>query len=203
MLKIDVQYLARKGELRGANRGAKHGDVIKWKHFPRCWPSVRGIHRSPASNAELWTNSWANHQDAGDLRRHRAHIDVTVMICNSVVFLYMLNLVIFHRFWRAYSLSHDDVIKWKIFRVTGCAGKSPATGEFPAQRPVTRSFGVFFDLRLYKRSSKQWWGWWFETPSHPLWRHCNDKLFPTGLFGPIVSCFKLPFVGAIKFNYTV
>ena len=54
-----------------------------------------------------------------------------------------------------------------------CAGNSPVTGEFPAQRPVTRSFDVFFDLRLNKRSSKQWWGWWFETPSRPLWRHSN------------------------------
>ena len=54
-----------------------------------------------------------------------------------------------------------------------CAGNSPVTGEFPAQRPVTRSFDVFFDLRLNKRLSKQSWGWWFETPSRSLWRHCN------------------------------
>ena len=55
-----------------------------------------------------------------------------------------------------------------------CAGNSPVIGEFPAQRPVTRSFDVFFGLRLNKRLSKQWWCWWFETPSRPLWRHCND-----------------------------
>ena len=54
-----------------------------------------------------------------------------------------------------------------------CAGNSPVPAEFPAQRPVTRSFDVFFDLRLNKRLSKQSWGWWFETSSHPLWRHCN------------------------------
>ena len=54
-----------------------------------------------------------------------------------------------------------------------CAGNSPVTGEFPAQRPVTRSFDVFFDLRSNKRLSKQSWGWWFETQSCPLWRHCN------------------------------
>ena len=54
------------------------------------------------------------------------------------------------------------------------AGYSPVTGEFPAQRLVTRSFDVFFDLRLNKRFSKQSWGWWFETPSRSLWRHCND-----------------------------
>ena len=57
-----------------------------------------------------------------------------------------------------------------------CAGNSPVPGEFPAQRPVTRSFDVFFDLRPNKRLSKQWWGWWFETLSSPLWRHWNDAL---------------------------
>ena len=58
-----------------------------------------------------------------------------------------------------------------------CAGNSPATGEFPTQRPVTRSFGVFFDLHLNKRSSKQSWGWWFETPLHQVWRHCIGYTF--------------------------
>ena len=46
--------------------------------------------------------------------------------------------------------------------------------EFPAQRPVTRSSDVFFDLRQIKQLSKHSRGWWFETLSHPLWRHCND-----------------------------
>ena len=54
-----------------------------------------------------------------------------------------------------------------------CAGNSPVPGEFPAQRPVTWSFDVFFDLHLNKRLSKQSWGWWFETPSRPLWRQRN------------------------------
>ena len=57
--------------------------------------------------------------------------------------------------------------------LTLCAGNSPVPGEFPSQRPVTRSFDVFFDLRLNQRLSKQWWGWWFETLQCPLWRHCN------------------------------
>ena len=56
-----------------------------------------------------------------------------------------------------------------------CAGNSPVPGEFPAQRPVTRSFDLFCDLRLNKRLRKQSWGWWFETPSPPLWRHCNER----------------------------
>ena len=56
-----------------------------------------------------------------------------------------------------------------------CAGNSPVNGEFPTQRPVTRSFDVFFDLRLNKQLNKQSWGWWLETLCRPLWRHCNPK----------------------------
>ena len=58
--------------------------------------------------------------------------------------------------------------------VTGpLCGEFTGPGEFPAQWPVTRSFDVFFDLRLNKRLSKQPWGWWFETPHWSLWRQCN------------------------------
>ena len=57
-----------------------------------------------------------------------------------------------------------------------CAGNSPVPGEFPAQRPVTRSFDFFFDLRWIKGLYKQSWGWWFETISRPLWRHSNDNM---------------------------
>ena len=53
-----------------------------------------------------------------------------------------------------------------------CAGNSPVRGEFPTQRPVTRSFDVFF-FSGPEYASKQSWGWWFETPSGPLWRHSN------------------------------
>ena len=59
-----------------------------------------------------------------------------------------------------------------IFRVTGpLCGEFTGPGEFPTQRPVTRSFDVFFDLRLNKRLSKQPRGWWFERQSWSLWRH--------------------------------
>ena len=55
-----------------------------------------------------------------------------------------------------------------------CAGNSPVPGELPTQRPVMRSFDVYFDLRPNKRLSKQSWGWWYDTQSRPLWRHRND-----------------------------
>ena len=70
-----------------------HDDVIKWKHFPRYWPFVRGIHRSPVNSPHkgqwhralmftlicAWINGWVNNGKAGDLRRYRAHYDVIVM----------------------------------------------------------------------------------------------------------------------------
>ena len=70
-----------------------HDDVIKWKHFPRYCPFVRGIHRSPVNSLHkgqwrrtlmfslicAWTNGWANHRNAGDLWRHRVPYDVTIM----------------------------------------------------------------------------------------------------------------------------
>ena len=64
-----------------------------------------------------------------------------------------------------------------------CAGNSPVTGEFPSQRPVTRSFGVLFDLHLNERMSKQSWGWWLETPLRSLWRHCyGPEISPWSIF---------------------
>ena len=73
-----------------------HDDVIKWKHFPRHWPFVRGIHRSPVNSPHKgqwrWAFmfslicariiDWVNNREAGDLRRRRAHYDVTVMSCS-------------------------------------------------------------------------------------------------------------------------
>ena len=94
--------------------GSCHDDVIKWRHFPRYWPFVRGIHRSP--------------------------------------------------------------------------------GEFPTQKPVTRSFDVYFDLRPNKRLSKQSWGWWFETPSRPSWRHRNVYFVNFSHVVTILSCVWMYFL---------
>ena len=71
-----------------------HDDVIEWKHFPRYWPFVRGIHRSPVNSSHkgqwrgalmfslIWAriNGWVNKGEAGELRRYRPHYDVNVMI---------------------------------------------------------------------------------------------------------------------------
>ena len=83
LILLEVSYLWR----------IKHDDVIKWKHFPRYWPFVRGIHRSPVNSPHkgqwrgalkfslicVWINGWVNNGEAGDLRCYRAHYDVSVM----------------------------------------------------------------------------------------------------------------------------
>ena len=77
-----------------------HDDVIKWKHFPRYLPFVRGIPRSPVNSSHkgqwhgalmfsficAWINGCVNNRQAGDLRRHRAHYDVTVMLAAYSIF---------------------------------------------------------------------------------------------------------------------
>ena len=62
-----------------------HDNVIKWKHFPRYWPFVRGIHRSPMNSPHKgWINVWVNNREVGNLRCHPAHYDFTVMMsCNG------------------------------------------------------------------------------------------------------------------------
>ena len=71
---------------------------MKWKHFPRYWPFVRRIHRSPVNSPHkgqwrgalmfslicVWINDWVNNGEAGDLRRYRIHYDVTVMKIGAV-----------------------------------------------------------------------------------------------------------------------
>ena len=80
-----------------------HDDVIKWKHFPRYWPFVRGIHRSPGTSPHkcqwsgalmfslicAWINGWVNNREAGDLRIHRAHYNAIVMF--ALIWIWSFN----------------------------------------------------------------------------------------------------------------
>ena len=75
-----------------------HDDVIKWKHFPRYWPFVWGIHRWPVNSPHkgqwhwalmfslicIWINAWANNREAGDLRHHHAHYDIIVIFLTNI-----------------------------------------------------------------------------------------------------------------------
>ena len=94
---------------------------------------------------------------------------------NSVI--YAGNLASEQHWYTQYMMASSN---GNIFGVTGhLCGEFTGPGEFPAQRPVTRSFDVFFVLHPNKRLSKQSWNWWFRMPSRPLWRHRNDNIIIT------------------------
>ena len=92
-----------------------HDDCIKWKYFLRYWPFVRGIYRSPVnsrtkdSDAELnifsliyaWINGRVNNHEAGDLRRYRAHYDLTVLYMHNPIAVVYNSVFYFQhrRFW--------------------------------------------------------------------------------------------------------
>ena len=75
---------------------------------------------------------------------------------------------------------HDDVIKWKHFPrywpFVGGIHRSPVNSPYKGQWRGALMFSMIYALN--KRLSKQWWGWWFETPTRPLWRHYNDHIRP-------------------------
>ena len=164
-----------------------HDDVLNWKHFSRFWPFARGIHRSPVDSPHkeqwhrvlmfslicAWTNDWANNRDAGDLRRHCVHYDVTVM--EYVPWLLPRNELRHHYCEvivsaMAFQITCITIVYSNVY----LGGNSPITGEFPSQRPVTWIFDVFSDRRMSKRlSKKKTWGWWFETPSRSLFTVCH------------------------------
>ena len=83
-----------------------HADVIKWNHFPRYWPFVRGNHRGPVNSPHkgqwrgalmcslicAWINDYVNSREAGGSRRYRDHYDVIVMWLTNMKFYYFLCL---------------------------------------------------------------------------------------------------------------
>ena len=89
-----------------------HDDVIKWNHFPRYWPFVWRIHRSPVNSPHkgqwrgavmfsliwAWINGWVNNREAGDLRHYRAHYDAMAQCDSVVVFVCAVWLTPFYVF---------------------------------------------------------------------------------------------------------
>ena len=100
--------------LKDYNISQNHDDVIKTKDLPCYWPFVSRIHRSPVASPYrgewrgtlifslicAWTNGCANNRDAGDLRRHRAHYDVTVMVNTNSLYRWIDNDV----YWKYITL---------------------------------------------------------------------------------------------------
>ena len=105
-------------------------DVIKWKHFSRYWAFLRGIHRSPVNSPQkgqwrgelwcflrsAWMNGWVNNREAGDLRRHRAHYDVTVMMATNFLVTGLQRFA-----WVSYDLCtysiHEVQFQWNVMNL--------------------------------------------------------------------------------------
>ena len=96
------------------------------------------------------------------MRSRECYVHVYLLSCEAIrEILTKVTLEKAHKQFVTTTHIHDDVIKWKHFpaSLAFCAGNSPVTGEFPSQRPVTRSFDVFFDLHINRRLSKQLRRW--------------------------------------------
>ena len=110
----DMQWLSR--------YDCTHDGVMKWKHFSRYWPFVRRIHRSPVNSPHkgqwrgalmfssicAWIKGWVNNGKAGDLRRYRAHYDVTVMTCHFTMMPFLVDNGIY---WSSqYKIMHNAIV---------------------------------------------------------------------------------------------
>ena len=147
-----------------------HGEYSVWIAFVEAW-IPRSISKSCAV-VSLWITAKFNdmfsyHKISGGvvseiLRSNRLSVG------HAAYWKYFVHVCQISSWWRHQMETFSTLLAL-------CAGNSLITGEFPAQRPVTRSFEVFFDLRLNSQLSKQSWRRWFGTPSCSLWRHCNGS----------------------------
>ena len=139
------------------------------KKWPRSW--VPGIIMKPLFPNH---NYWAT-RPAADIPRAVIELsnfgDISLVILSASPRRYQTTLKCLWKISVVLSVMMT-LSNGNIFRVTGPL-HSPVTGEFPTQRPVTRSFDVSLDLRLNHHLSKQWRRRWFKTPLCSLSRHCN------------------------------
>ena len=152
---------------------------MKWKHFPRYWPFVRGIHRCPVNSPHngQWRgaltlslicariNGWVNNGEAGDLRRHRVHYDVIVMITHillvSSIGTEAIHNVRLMQLWRIW-LNHYNILhamSWRDYDFQ--------TSVYPISINSSNSSDVFAcysvhwsDIFIHFVASYFAWPWW-------------------------------------------
>ena len=121
VIHIYAIYLMYSGLLHWHSGIIHHDDVIKWKHFPRYWPFVREIHRSPVNPPHkgqwrgalmlalncTWINGWVNNRAVRNLRHYRVHYDVTLMICHLDAYT-----IAWHNLQSFYSYDTNDMCFW-------------------------------------------------------------------------------------------
>ena len=153
--------------------------VTSWKNFPSYWQFVRRIHWSPV-----------NSPHKGQWHGALMFSLIYVQFYSGPNVLKMKAFFLVPMFY--YSLA-QEISWWRHQMETAsalpafCTGNSPVPGEFLSQRSVMQTFGVFLDLRLNKRLTKQSWGWLFEMPSRSIWCHWNDEY--GALYANLAVCF--------------
>ena len=150
-------------------------NVCPWVNVTRCFTSLEHIARSEFVSTFIWCwkyfhrpfkpyyKRWTKYAGLFILWFHLSHINGKVFDSTAI---YPVHRCYDIAWWR-HQMETFSVL------LAICAGNSPVAGEFPTQRPMTRSFYVFFDRHLNKRLSKRSWGWWFEMLLCSLWCHCN------------------------------
>ena len=128
-----------------------HDDVIEWKHFPRYWPFVRGYHRSPVISPHkgqwrralifslicVCIHGWVNNREAGDLRRHRAHYDVTVMNrANTQIISLFLKSMLNH--WIVFYIAVREIVSFLMLGLPA----NIAPKRLYLSTPVRMPYGV-------------------------------------------------------------
>ena len=153
-----------------------HDDVIKLKRFPRYWPFVRGVHQWPVNSPHksqwrgalisslicAWTNGWVNTRDAGDLRLHRAHYDVTVMAKSTSTMRF--HWWIYRLLWRRIPASsgalrlikaetkhyNDVIMSVMASQITGVSTVSSNVGSGANQRKHQSSASLAFVREIHR-----------------------------------------------------
>ena len=141
-------------------------DVIKWKHFPRYWPFVRGIHRSPVNSPHkgqwrgalmfslicAWTNGLVNNPAAGDLRRHRVHYEVTVMLLGLMLSWHHPTFVIITHFNVGYPYMYYTGNRYSI--PAALLNNSVTVKRFYIGRQCGTPLGILFCAFTYIQVSR-------------------------------------------------
>ena len=157
-----------------------HDDVIKWKHFPRYWPFVRRIHRSPVNSPHkgqwrgalmfslicIWINGWVNNCEADDLRCYRAHYDVTVMAkqATSHYLKQWWNVFLVHMYMcHSVSMSYYIEAEWRYIGV----GKKGIIWSDDGMSPAEHHWAITGSLSVEPLGGVGgvggvggWWGGW-------------------------------------------
>ena len=173
-----------------------HDDVIKWKHFPRYWPFLRGIHRSTVNSPHkgqwrgalmfslicVWINGWVTNREAGDLRHYRGHYDVTVMYHHC-----MGNPNVPHRVWyeiwffirymnvQSYRLSENTLLTFNSHTI-----ETPITLFKRGMKWHQSCLSFRVQHRFYeKKLNTNWWNstsmpWCLQL--HPLEHTCQQQV---------------------------